>query len=159
VLRADVEAAMRQRKGRPMFFLDLAMPPDIEPEVRGIYNVFAYGLDGLEDVAAENRHRRVREVPRVEEILEEELGRFLAWFGNLSVIPTVTDLKHRFEEIRDRELERLAPAERERLRPLADSIVAKLLHEPMRRLKSETDAARKLERLEAVRHLFDLDPD
>jgi len=150
---------MRQRKGRPMFFLDLAMPPDIEPEVRGIYNVFAYDLDGLEDVAAENRRRRVREVPRVEEILEEELGRFLAWFGNLSVIPTVTDLKHRFEEIRDRELERFAPVERERLRPLADSIVAKLLHEPMRRLKNETDAARKLERLEAVRHLFDLDRD
>jgi glutamyl-tRNA reductase len=159
VLRTDVEAAMRLRKGRPMFFLDLAMPPDIEPEVRGIYNVFAYDLDGLEDVAAENRRRRVREVPRVEEILEEELARFLAWFGNLSVIPTVTDLKRRFEEIRDRELERFAPADRERLRPLADSIVAKLLHEPMRRLKNETDAARKLERLEAVRHLFDLDRD
>ena len=159
VRRADVESAMRQRKGKAMFFLDLAMPPDIEPEVRGIYNVFAYDLDGLEEVAAENRRRRVREVPRVEEILEEELGRFLTWFGNLSVVPTVTDLKRRFEEIRDRELERLPAAERERVRPLADSIVAKLLHEPMRRLKNESDAARKLERLEAVRHLFDLDPD
>ena len=159
VLREDVESAMRQRRGKPMFFLDLSMPPDIDPEVRTIYNVFAYDLDGLEEVAAENRRRRVREVPRVEEILEEELQRFLAWFGNLSVVPTVTDLKRRLEGIRDAELERLPVAERERLRPLADSIVARLLHEPMRRLKSETDAARKLERVEAIRHLFDLDRD
>jgi glutamyl-tRNA reductase len=157
IRREDVESAMRQRRGRPMFFLDLSMPPDIDPEVRTIYNVFAYDLDGLEEVAAENRRRRIREVPRVEEILEEELERFLTWFGNLSVVPTVTDLKRRLERLRDAELERLPAAERERLRPLADSLVARLLHEPMRRLKSETDAARKLERVEAIRHLFDLD--
>jgi glutamyl-tRNA reductase len=157
IRREDVESAMRQRRGRPMFFLDLSMPPDIDPEVRTIYNVFAYDLDGLEEVAAENRRRRIREVPRVEEILEEELQRFLTWFGNLSVVPTVTDLKRRLERLRDAELERLPAAERERLRPLADSLVARLLHEPMRRLKSETDAARKLERVEAIRHLFDLD--
>jgi glutamyl-tRNA reductase len=159
VRRSEVEAAMRQRRGRPMFFLDLAMPPDVDPEVKGIYNVFVYDLDGLEEVAEENRRRRTREVPRAEEILEEELQRFLSWFGNLSVIPTVTDLKRRLEEIRDAELGRLSPADRDRLRPLADSMVAKLLHEPMRRLKNETDGARKLDRVEAVRHLFDLDRD
>ena len=148
---------MRQRRGRPMFFLDLAMPRDIEPEVRDVYNVFLYDLDGLEEVAAENRRRRLREVPRAEAILEEELGRFQSWFGNLSVVPTVTDLKRRLEELRDGELARLSPEERERMRPLAESIVAKLLHEPMRRLKNEEDPARKLERVEAIRHLFDLD--
>ncbi|HVE64967.1 MAG TPA: glutamyl-tRNA reductase, partial [Thermoanaerobaculia bacterium] len=139
VTRGDVEAAMRQRRGRPMFFLDLAMPHDIEPEVRDVYNVFLYDLDGLEEVAAENRRRRLREVPRAESILEEELGRFLSWFGNLSVVPTLTDLKRRLEELRDGELARLPADERERMRPVAESIVAKLLHEPMRRLKSEED--------------------
>lgn len=157
VRRAEVEAAMRQRRGRPMFFLDLAMPLDVDPEVKNIYNVFVYDLDGLEEVAVENRRRRVREVPRAEEILEEELRRFLGWYGNLSVIPTVTDLRRRLEAIRDGELARFSPEDRERMRPLADSIVAKLLHEPMRRLKGETDAARKIDRVEAVRHLFDLD--
>ena len=157
VHRGHVEAAMRQRKGRPMFFLDLAMPPDIDPGVKGLYNVFVYDLDGLQDIATENRRRRAREIPRAEEILEEELERFFGWYGNLSVIPTVTDLKRRLEEIRDGELGRLTAEERERLRPLADSIVAKLLHEPMRRLKSEVDPARKLDRAEAIRHLFDLD--
>jgi glutamyl-tRNA reductase len=140
-----------------MFFLDLAMPRDIEPAVRDVYNVFLYDLDGLEEVAAENRRRRLREVPRAESILEEELGRFLSWYGNLSVVPTVTDLKRRLEALRDGELARLPDAERERMRPIADSIVAKLLHEPMRRLKSEEDPSRKLERVEAIRHLFDLD--
>jgi glutamyl-tRNA reductase len=157
VHRGHVEAAMRQRKGRPMFFLDLAMPPDIDPGVKGLYNVFVYDLDGLQDIATENRRRRAREIPRAEGILEEELERFFAWYGNLSVIPTVTDLKRRLEEIRDGELGRLTAEDRERLRPLADSIVAKLLHEPMRRLKSEADPSRKLDRAEAIRHLFDLD--
>jgi glutamyl-tRNA reductase len=157
VHRGHVEAAMRQRKGRPMFFLDLAMPPDIDPGVKGLYNVFVYDLDGLQDIATENRRRRAREIPRAEGILEEELERFFGWYGNLSVIPTVTDLKRRLEEIRDGELGRLTAEDRERLRPLADSMVAKLLHEPMRRLKSEADPARKLDRAEAIRHLFDLD--
>ncbi|HEV2064570.1 MAG TPA: glutamyl-tRNA reductase [Thermoanaerobaculia bacterium] len=157
VLRRDVEEAMRERRGRPMFFLDLAVPADIDPEIAGIYNTFVYAINDLEQVAEENRRRRAREVPKAEAILEEELARFLLWFGNLSVTPTIADLKRRLEEIRDGELARLPAADRERLRGLADSIVAKLLHEPMRRLKSETDPRHKLDRVEAVRHLFDLD--
>ena len=157
VYRAEVEKAMHERRGRPMFFLDLAVPADIDPEIKGIYNTYVYAINDLEQVAEENRRRRVREVPRAEAILEEELAKFLLWFGNLSVVPTVLDLKRRLEQIRDEELTRLPEGERERFRRFADSIVAKVLHEPMRRLKSETDAARKLDRVEAVRHLFDLD--
>ncbi|MFN2387013.1 MAG: glutamyl-tRNA reductase [Thermoanaerobaculia bacterium] len=157
VRRTDVESAMRQRRSRPMFFLDLAMPPDIAPGVRDVYNVFAYGLDDLEEVARENRLRRSREVPRAEEIVDEELNRFLGWFGNLAVVPTVTDLRRKLEALRDRELESLPPGERDSARRLADSLLGRFLHEPMRRLKGEADPARKLDRVEAVRHLFDLD--
>jgi len=155
--RPEVEAAMRHRRGRPMMFIDLAVPRDVAPDVRDVYNVYAYGIDDLEGVAEENRRRRAREIPRAEAILEEELARFTAWFGNLAVVPTLTDLQRRLADLRDRELERIAPADRERFRAFADSIAAKLLHEPLRRLKSETDASRKLDRVEAVRHLFDLD--
>jgi glutamyl-tRNA reductase len=157
VRRADVEAAMRQRRARPMMFLDLAMPCDVEPSVREVYNVYAYGLDDLEGVAEENRRRRAREIPRVEGILEEELGRFLAWLSNLAVVPTLHGLQQKLAELRDHELERLPPADRERFRAFADAFSARLLHEPMRRLKSESDASRKLERVEAIRHLFRLD--
>lgn len=157
VRRRDVEEAMRERRGRPMFFLDLAVPADIDPEVAGIYNTFVYAINDLEQVAEENRRRRSREVPKAEAILEEELSRFLLWFGNLSITPTIADLKRRLEDIRDGELNRLPPADRERMRALSDSLVGKLLHEPMRRLKTETDPGRKLDRAEAIRHLFDLD--
>ncbi|MEP6994089.1 MAG: glutamyl-tRNA reductase [Acidobacteriota bacterium] len=157
VRRDQVENAMRQRRGRPMFFLDLAVPRDIDPAVSQIYNVYAYGLEELEGAAEENRRRRSREVPRADAILEEELTRFLAWLGNLAVVPTLHDLQKRLASLRDAELARLPPDERERFRIFADAIASKLLHEPLRRLKAETDASRKLDRVEAVRHLFDLD--
>lgn len=154
---ADVEAAMRERRGKPMFFLDLAMPRDFEAGVGELYNVYAYGLDDLREVAEENRRRRSREVPRAEAILEEDLARFLAWFGNLAVVPTLNDLQGRLAALRDAELARVPAEDREKFRAFADAIAGKLLHEPLRRLKAEADASRKLDRVEAVRHLFDLD--
>jgi glutamyl-tRNA reductase len=93
----------------------------------------------------------------VESILEEELARFLSWYGTLAVVPTLNDLQKRLADLRDAELSRLPPEERERFRAFADAIAAKLLHQPLRRLKSETDASRRLDRVEAIRHLFDLD--
>lgn len=157
VTRVTVETAMKERRGRPMFFLDLAMPRDFEAGIGDLYNVYAYGLDDLSEVAEENRRRRSREVPRAEAILEEDLAKFLAWFGNLAVIPTLTGLQARLASLRDAELARIPEGERERFRAFADSIAAKLLHEPMRRMKAEADPSRKLDRVEAVRHLFDLD--
>ncbi|HTD53208.1 MAG TPA: glutamyl-tRNA reductase [Thermoanaerobaculia bacterium] len=159
VRRADVEEAMRQRRGRPMFFLDLAVPRDVEPGIAEIYNVFSYQLNDLEEVARENRTRRSREIPHAESIVEEELSKFLVWMGNRSVVPTLADWQRRWVEQRDAELNRQPASERDRLREFADALLARLLHEPMRRLKSEPDAGKKLERLDAVRHLFDLDKD
>ena len=157
VSRAAVEAAMRERRGRPMLFLDLAIPRDIAPDVSEVYNVYSYSIDDLEEVAKENCARRAREVPIAERIVEEELGNYLAWLGNLSVVPTVVEWRRRFEEMRDLELERAPAAERERLGRLLDAFSARLLHEPMKRLKEEDDPARKLDRVEAIRHLFNLD--
>src|SRR5262249_1980034 len=118
--RDAVERAMRQRRGKPMFFLDLAVPRNVDPSVAEIYNVYAYGMDGLRGVAEENRGRRLREVPRVEAILEEEHSRFLSWYGNLAVVPTLNDLQRRLAELRDAELERLPEEERARFRQFAD---------------------------------------
>jgi glutamyl-tRNA reductase len=159
VTREQVESAMRERLGRPMLFLDLAVPRDIAPDVTEVYNVFSYSIDDLEEVANDNRARRAQEVPVAEKIVDEELENYLAWLGNLAVVPTVTQLRRRMEELRDRELERAPAAERERLRGLLDAFSARILHEPVRRMKAEPDPARKLDRLEAVRHLFDLDKD
>jgi glutamyl-tRNA reductase len=157
VRRAQVEAAMRRRRGRPMLLLDLAVPADIEPSSREIYNVFAYSLDDLEEVARENRQRRAGEIPAAERIVEEESQKFLVWYGNLTLVPTLTSLRRRFERSRDAELDRIPRAERERFRIFADAVSRRLLRDPVKRLKSDEDPARKLERAEALRFLFDLD--
>jgi glutamyl-tRNA reductase len=157
VWRTDVEEAMRRRRGRPMFFLDLAMPRDVDPSVKEVYNVFCYALNDLEEVARENRIRRAREIPIAEAIVEEDLSKFLVWMGNLSVVPTINEWRQRWSAQRDVEVARQPEAERERLKEFADALFGRLLHEPMRRLKSERDPGKKLERLEAIRHLFDLD--
>ena len=138
VRRDDVEEAMRQRRGKPMFFLDLAMPRDVDAAVSEVYNIFSYGLNDLEEVARENRARRAREVPLAEAIVEEELADYLAWMGNLSVVPTINDWRRRLVEQRDAELARQPAGERDRLREFADALYARLLHEPMRRMKSES---------------------
>ena len=158
VSRADVEAAMRERRGRPMFFLDLAMPRDFEAGVGGaLQRLRSSGSTTSAPwrrrtgAGAAARSRAPRPSSR------RSSGRFLAWFGNLAVVPTLNALRARLAALRDAELERLPAEERERFRAFADAIAAKLLHEPLRRLKSETDASRKLDRVEAVRHLFDLD--
>jgi len=75
VTRDQVEAAMRERRGRPMLFLDLAVPRDIAPDVTQVYNVFAYSIDDLEEVADDNRARRAQEVPMAEKIVDEEMAR------------------------------------------------------------------------------------
>ena len=159
IRRGHVEPAMRKRRGRPIFFLDLAVPRDVEAGVSDVYNVFVHGVNDLQEAAEANRVRRAREVPHAETILEEELGKFLAWFGNLSVVPTLTDLQRRFAAAQEAELARAPEAERERLRRFAEALSARLLHEPLRRLKTETDPGRKLDRVEAIRHVFRLDGD
>jgi len=73
------------------------------------------------------------------------------------VVPTINEWRLRWSAQRDAELARQPDAERERLKEFADALFGRLLHEPMRRLKSERDPGKKLERLEAIRHLFDLD--
>jgi glutamyl-tRNA reductase len=157
VRREHVEAAMRRRRNRPMLLLDLAVPGDIEPGAREIYNVFAYALNDLEEVARENRQRRSREIPVAEGIVEDEMRKFLGWYGNLTLVPTLASLRRRFETSRDAELDRLPAGERERFRAFADAISRRLLRDPVRRLKGDEDPARKLERAEALRFLFDLD--
>jgi glutamyl-tRNA reductase len=80
IRREHVEPAMRKRRGRPIFFLDLAVPRDVEAAVSDVYNVFVHEVNDLQEAAEANRLRRAREVPRAETILEEELGKFRAWF-------------------------------------------------------------------------------
>ena len=163
VFQADVRQALSARRGKPMLFLDLGIPRNIDPSAADVDNAYLYSVDDLQTIAARNRAERTKDVPRAEEILEEEVGEFLAWYGSLAVVPTLTGLREKFDRIRRSEFDEplsklsIADAEREKISRIAESMVKSLLREPTSALKDEADPARRLERAETLRHLFGLD--
>ncbi len=162
----QVARALGARQARPVFFIDIGVPRNVDPEVNRLENAYLYDLDDLRDIAATNAEERRREGDRAEEIvLEEQLG-FDGWLTALQAVPTIRDLQSRGEEIRVGAVERAAsrlglddmPEEqREALDALTRSIVNKLLHGPMARLRGETGHEEGVAMLKATRALFGLD--
>src|SRR5262249_10985013 len=107
--RGRVEDAMRRRRGRPLFIIDIAVPRDVDPEVGSLDQVFLYNIDDLQSIVKENLTRRSTEVERAESIVREEVTRFATWMQSREVLPTVIALRERFEAIRVAELKRLEP--------------------------------------------------
>jgi glutamyl-tRNA reductase len=161
--RDRVARVMKARKGRWLFFIDIAVPRDVEPEVGRVENVYLYDVDELEKVVAENRAGREREAAEAQRILDEELQRFHAVEASLGVVPTIKLLRGRFLEVAQAELERVMPKlqsvgdkERAHVQQLAEAIVNKLLHKPLTVLKKEAQENPDSELAATVRALFDL---
>lgn len=159
----DVAAAIRGRRGRALFAIDIGVPRNVHPEVAELDGAYVYDLDDLQAVAESNAEERLREVEQAERIALEEQQRFEGWLGALAAVPTIRALRSRAESIRQGEIDRgLAGGDfGERERALVDSVtravVNKILHEPVSRLRSELDGAEGLAHLEAARALFALD--
>jgi glutamyl-tRNA reductase len=164
VIRAQaVEQAMALRQQRPILLVDIAVPRDVEPEVGRIENVYLYDIDDLEKVVEANLERRRREIPKVRAIIHKEQADFMAWFRALEVLPTITSLKGRAEEIRLAELQkalrRLGPlTEQQRaiVEALSLGIVNKLLHPPIVNLKGRANGQDARLYAMAIRELFAL---
>jgi len=147
---------------RSLLLVDLAVPRDVDPEVRSLPGCTVRNLDDLESVAASSLERRLAEVPRAEAIVVEEAARFVLWQRELAAAPAIASLRRHAEEIRAAELARaagrladLSPAERRSVESLTAQIVAKLLHAPTVRAK---EAAGRDENMyaDALLHLFAL---
>jgi glutamyl-tRNA reductase len=161
--RSIVEEAMRPRRGRPLFLIDIAVPRDVEPEVGRLDQVFLYDIDDLQTIVKENLERRTTEVHRAEVIVREEVDRFRAWMQSREVLPTVVALRQRFEAIRQSELRRLEPKlaslppdARARVDEVTHLIIEKLLVTPTERLKSTGDEALAVAYADALNRLFSL---
>jgi glutamyl-tRNA reductase len=161
--REDVARAARGRKGRPLFFIDLAVPRDLDPAIAELEGCYLYDVDDLEAVVAETLAGRRREAERAERIVAEEAERFREWLASLDVVPAIASLRARAEEIRRTELRRaearlgrLTEAERSVVESVTSQIVNKLLHLPTVRMKQAAAAADGVLYAEAVRHLFGL---
>jgi hypothetical protein len=119
-----VRNAMKIRKNRPLLFLDLAVPRDVEPQVAKLPNVFVHDLDALGGLVAQSLAHRRAEVPKVEAIIDSEMARFLRWHRSLALKPTVTAFRSHFEEIAKEELDR----HRGRFRPEDHAALEALVH-------------------------------
>ncbi len=161
--RERVERSLARRRGRPLFLIDIGVPRNVDPAVHEIDSAFLYDLDDLQEVAASNEQERRRESDRAERIVSEEYQRFDGWLVALQAVPTIRHLKHRAETIRRAEIERftgrlgLDESQVEGVEHLTRSIVNKLMHAPISRLRDETDREAGLARLEEARALFALD--
>ncbi|PYQ96426.1 MAG: glutamyl-tRNA reductase [Acidobacteria bacterium] len=161
--RAHIEAVMRPRRNRPLFIIDIAMPRDVEAAAGEIEQVFLYNIDDLQATVRENLARRASEVAGAETIVNEEVGKFGAWFRSRAAIPTIVALRERFEAIRRAELERLdfklsslQPEARARVDEITHLLIEKLLLTPTEQLKSLSDADTVGAYAEALTRLFGL---
>lgn len=160
---AEVRRVMRERLQKPMFFIDLAVPRNFDPEINEIDSVYLYDIDDLTSVVEENLGERKREAIRGEAIVEREVDRFWQWFEKLDVVPTIVELRDFAEALREEEvgktldrIEGLTVRDRERIERMTRSLVNKLLHEPTSALKRGVGSADDFALLGAVRELFGL---
>lgn len=158
--RPLVEAALAGRGSRPLLLIDIAVPRDVDPDVRGLPGVHLYDIDELQEVAEQNMQLRRAELKAAEAIVDENVEKFCDWLRSLEVVPTIASLRARAETVRRVELDRtlaksgLTEADRVRVDAMTRALVKKLLHGPIARLKTAGEGDRYVE---AARALFDLD--
>jgi glutamyl-tRNA reductase len=158
VLRAgDIPAKRR----RPLFFIDIAVPRDLDPAIQQLDGCFLYDIDDLEAVVAETLAGRRVEAARAEQLVAEEAERFHAWRASLEVVPAITSLRAHAEQIREGELAkvqgRVSETERRTLESVTQQMLNKLLHLPTVRMKEAAAGADGASYADVVRHLFGLD--
>jgi len=160
----DVKAALRERRGKPVFFIDLAVPRNFHPSINELDGAYLYDIDELVAVADDNLGERRREAIRAEALVESEVEQFWQWFEKLDVVPTIVELREYADTIRRSEVEKtlarmssLSEADRERIHQMSRAIVNKLLHHPTSVLKEEESATEESRLLSAVRRLFGLE--
>ncbi|MBF0124055.1 MAG: glutamyl-tRNA reductase [Magnetococcales bacterium] len=163
VTPAMVKAALKKRKQRPLFFIDIAVPRDIDPHIADMDNVFLYDIDDLQQMVNHHLSERYQAATQAEIIVDEEVPEFLNWLSNLGVAPTIAALRQQFHELRDQEFDRLlrewadlTPLQRQRLDAWSRLLMNKLLHTPMTQLRQMANGEEGDLYVTAVRKVFKL---
>ncbi|NTW34985.1 MAG: hypothetical protein HGB17_02430 [Syntrophobacteraceae bacterium] len=151
------------RRNRPLFFIDIAVPRDIEARVNEIDNVYLYDIDDLKGIVELNREERQREAERAHHIVAEEAVKFCKWLETLDVVPTIVALRRKAESIRQNELNKtlshlphFTERDKQAIVLLTESIVRKLLHDPIVFLKKKSDRSTKQQFMDFSQQLFNL---
>jgi glutamyl-tRNA reductase len=165
VTRAMTVQAMKARKGRSLFFIDIAVPRDVEPTVNELDNVYVYDIDNLSNVVAETMRDRHSEAGRAEALVDHEASNFESWAEARNMTGTIVALRAKVRALLAAELEKslsgrlkhLADSDRKALETMLDAAANKLLHAPTSRIKALAGDPQGDELVKALHHLFDLE--
>src|ERR1700678_2982695 len=161
--REDGERLMALRKNKPMFFIDIAVPRDVDPEMNKIDGLFVYDIDDLQQAVTSHIADRKKEAERAEAIINGEVDKFHARLQTLDVVPTIVSLQDHLETIRQAEIDRvrgrlgsLSHEQELAIDTLTHGIVNKIMHTPISPLKSAARESEATTVVDIVRRLFNL---
>ncbi len=164
IIRPDqIHEVMRERKQKPMFFIDISVPRNIDPLVNNVDNCYVYDVDDLQGVVVANLQERSKEAEAAETIVDEEIEKFYRWIKSLDVVPTIISLRQTCDQIRKAEIQKalsslnhLTEKDRKVLDAMTSAIVNKILHHPVTHLKKEANKVEGDLYIDTIRKLFDL---
>jgi glutamyl-tRNA reductase len=163
ITRNQVKGILRARRSRPLFFIDIAVPRDIDPAVNRLSNSYVYDIDDLKDVVDENMEDRQQEAVKAERIVDEAVIKFRQWHVSLDVVPTIVALRNKVQSITEAEIQKTLQSNKfpdsgaAALNKMAGSLINKILHDPTIFLKKNGMQADRSLYIDAVRKLFKLD--
>ena len=163
IARETVKPVIRARRNRPIFFIDIAVPRDIDPEINRLENAYVYDIDDLKGIIEENIEDRQKEAVKGERIIDEAVIRFREWHEALDVVPTIVALRAKLEVMADSEIKRTVQAQgmsaeaAQALQRMMGSFINKMLHDPTMHLKRDGMLGDKSLSIDTVRKLFKLD--
>jgi len=163
VVRSETVAGALELRSEPLFFIDIAVPRDIDPVVQTLRSVYLYDIDDLQAVVERNAEGRQDAAEEGEAMISPAVLEFMGWLSTLHVVPLIQELRDGAEQIRRHELARalkrleLSPEEAASVERMSHSLVNKLLHGPIQEIKARAEAGSPLESSEIRRRLMALD--
>ncbi|MGE5109367.1 MAG: glutamyl-tRNA reductase, partial [Acidobacteriaceae bacterium] len=157
------EHFLKVRKNRPMFFIDIAVPRDIDPRLNDLDGIFVYDIDDLQQVVSSHLGDRKREADRAEALVADEVERFESRLQTANVVPTIVSLQEHLETVRQAEIDRLrgrlgelSPEQEMAVEALTKGIINKIMHTPITTLKTAAREREATTVIDLVRRLFNL---
>lgn len=164
--RDQVKSVMKHRRNRPIFFIDIAVPRDIDPEINRLSNAYVYDIDDLKGVVDDNVQDRQKEAVKADRIIDEAVIQFRSWMESLDVVPTIVALHQRLESIAEMEMKKTLPClqnltadDASALQRMTHAMINKILHDPTTYLKRNGCLGNRSLHLDVTRKLFNLDPE
>jgi len=163
ITRDQVKNVARKRRNRPIFFIDIAVPRDVDPRINRLTNSYVYDIDDLQGVVDDNLEDRQKEAIKGERIIDEAVISFRNWYDSLAVVPTIIALRNKMESIATAEIQKTLQSHNipddsvSAIQKMTGALINKILHDPTIFLKNDKMVEDKSLYIDIIRKLFKLD--